>query len=141
MLSTDYLLQLALVVWLAICAFLDWRNREVPNALTLPAFAVGVIYALSIGGGRLLLVSITLVVFAAARAFVKGIGAADIKVLVALAALWTEAYFAALAVMTLWSVIQIMRGRRREEFAGIPPMAIGAMLVLWIEVIKVRALL
>ncbi len=76
------------------------------------------------------LTSIILVVFLGARAIWKAQGAADIKVLVALAAFLSLALFAALIVMAIWSVIRIARGQGKGAYAGVPPMAFGSFLVL-----------
>lgn len=128
--SAPWLPHTILLIWLAVCAVLDWRKREVSNWLTLPAFFLGIFYALGVGGETLALTSITLVVFLGARAAWKAQGAADIKVLVALAALWPQALFAALIITAIWSVIRIARGQGKAAYAGMPPMAIGSLLVL-----------
>ncbi len=128
--SAPWAFHLVLLTWLAVCSVQDWRKREVSNWLTLPPFVLGLLYALGTGGETLVLTLITLVVFAGARAFWKAQGAADIKVLVTLAAFWPQTLFAALMVTAIWSVIRIVGGQGKEAYAGIPPMAIGSFLVL-----------
>jgi len=119
-----------LFAWLVVMAVQDWRRREVTNWLTLPPFVLGILYALDRGGETLVLTGITLVVFLGARAFWKAQGAADIKVLVTLAAFWPEALYAALILTAAWSLVRIAKGQGREAYAGIPPMAAGSLIVL-----------
>ncbi len=128
--SAPWLPHLILLIWLVVCAVQDWQKREVSNWLTLPPFILGLVYILGQGGETFVLTLITLVVFLGARAVWKAQGAADIKVLVALAAFWPQALFAALIVTAIWSVIQIARGQGKEGYAGVPPMAVGVLLAL-----------
>lgn len=119
-----------LLIWLVVCAVQDWRKREVSNWLTLPAFFLGILYALEVGGETLVLTSITLIVFLGTWVIWKAQGAADVKVLVALAAFWPQALFAALVITAIWSAVRIARGQGKEPYAGVPPMAVGSLLVL-----------
>ncbi len=128
--SAPWAIHLVLLTWLAVCSVQDWRKREVSNWLTLPPFVLGLLYALGSGGEMLLLTLITLVVFAVARALWNAQGAADIKVLTAMAAFWSQALFAALMITAIWSVIRIVRGQGKGGYAGVPPMAFGSFLVL-----------
>ncbi len=128
--SAPWAIHLVLLNWLAVCSVQDWRKREVSNWLTLPPFVLGLLYALGTGGETLALTLITLVVFVGGRAIWKAQGAADIKVLVTLAAFWPQAIFAALMVTAMWSVIRIVGGQGKEAYAGLPPIAIGSFLAL-----------
>jgi Flp pilus assembly protein protease CpaA len=128
--SAPWIPHTILLIWLAVCAVQDWRKREVSNWLTLPVFFLGILFALGVGGETLALTLITLFVFLGARAIWKAQGAADIKVLVALAALWPQALFAALIVTATWSLLLIIRGQGKGGYAGVPPMAFGSFLVM-----------
>ncbi len=128
--SAPRAIHLVLLIWLVVCSFQDWRAREVSNWLTLSPFVLGLLYALGTGGETLVLTVTTLVVFVGARAFWKAQGAADIKVLVTLAAFWPQALFAALIITAIWSAVRIARGQGKEPYAGVPPMAVGSLLVL-----------
>ncbi len=129
-LLAPWLLHVILLAWLVVCAVQDERQREVSNWLTLPQFLLGLLFALGKGGNTLVLTLITLVVFLAARTVWQAQGAADIKVLVALAAFWPAALYSALLVTAVWSAVRIVQGKGREAYAGVPPMAVGALIVL-----------
>ena len=131
----DLALKLLLAFWLAICSIQDLRARKVSNWLTLPMFFLGGVYAFWRGGQNLALFGLALVVFVSVW-LAKGTGGADVKVLSALAAIWPEAFFLALVFTFLWSLMQILRGKRRESYAGLPPMAMGAALTLVIQITK-----
>ena len=131
----DLALKLLLAFWLAICSIQDLRTRTVSNWLTLPMFFLGGAYAIWRGGQNLALFGLALVVFVGVW-LAKGTGGADVKVLSALAAIWPEAFFLALVFTFLWSLMQILRGKRRESYAGLPPMAMGAALTLVIQITK-----
>lgn len=128
--TSPWLLPMILLGWLVICALRDWHHQEVSNWLTLPPFILALLNAWWQGGETLVLTAITLVVFLSARAAWRAQGAADIKVLVVLASFWPPALYAALLMTALWSVVQILRRQAKVAYAGIPPMAIGAVLVV-----------
>jgi Flp pilus assembly protein protease CpaA len=123
----EVVLKLLLTLWLTVCSFQDLRTRTVSNWLTLPMFFLSGLYAFWRGGQNLALFGLVLVVFVVLWA-VKGIGGADVKVLAALAAFWPETFFLAMALTFLWSLAQILRGKRRESYAGLPPIALAAIL-------------
>ncbi len=129
-LLAPWLLHFILLAWLVVCAVQDERQCEVPNWLTLPPFLLGLLFALGQGGDTLMLTLITLVVFLVARTVWQAQGAADIKVLVALAAFWPAALYSALLVTAAWSAVRIFQGKGKEDYAGVPPMAVGALIVL-----------
>lgn len=129
-LLAPWLLHIILLAWLIVCAVQDERQREVSNWLTLPPFLLGLLFALGQGGDTLVLTLITLVVFLAARTVWQAQGAADIKVLVSLAAFWPAALYSALLVTAVWSSVRIVQGKGKEAYAGVPPMAVGALIVL-----------
>lgn len=133
MLSGPELQHAILLVWLIVCAVQDWRQQEVSNWLTLPPFILALFHALEQGGETLALTAVTFLVFLTARAVWQAQGAADIKVLVVLASFWPQALYAALSITAAWSVLRILRRKGKEAYAGIPPMTIGAILVLALD--------
>lgn len=133
--SVPWLLHAILLAWLIVCAVQDWHQLEVSNWLTLPPFILALFYALEQGGETLALTAITLIVFLIARAIWQAQGAADIKVLIVLASFWPYALYAALLVTALWSLVWIHRRQGKVAYAGVPPMAIGALLALVSEML------
>jgi len=114
-------------VWLFICAVYDAKHGEVPNWLTLPGMAVGVLYALIKGSDRLI---IMLVAFGLLLVlFILGsMGGADVKVLTGLSGLWPVAMIAAFFVQGLWGIVVLIKKGRGSEFRAIPSYAVGALL-------------
>ena len=138
--SGPWLLHAILSVWLIICAVEDWRQQEVSNWLTLPPFILALFHALEQGGEALALTTITLIVFLTARAIWRAQGAADIKVLVVLASFWPLALYAAMAMTALWSLARILHRQGKVAYAGVPPMAVGAVFVLILDLLSVISL-
>ena len=114
-------------VWLVICAVYDAKHGEVPNWLTLPGMAAGVLYALIKGGDRLIIMLVTfgllLVLFILGR-----LGGADVKVLAGLSGLWPVAMVAAFFMQGLWGIVVLIKKGRGSEFRAIPSYAVGALL-------------
>lgn len=133
--TVPWLLHAMLSIWLIVCAVEDWRKLEVSNWLTLPPFILALFYALEQGGETLALTAITLIVFLAARAAWQAQGAADIKVLIVLASFWPTALYVSLLMTALWSVVHIFRKQGKVAYAGVPPMAIGALLGLAFDIL------
>lgn len=134
--TAPWLLHAILLAWLVICAVQDWRRLEVSNWLTLPPFILALINAWGHGGETLALTAITLVVFLSARAAWQAQGAADIKVLVVLASFWLPALYAALLMTALWSVVRILRRQGKVTYAGVPPMAVGSVFALGLDLLS-----
>jgi Flp pilus assembly protein protease CpaA len=76
-----------LVLWLLVCAIFDQRSREVPNLLTIPPFAAGVVWAVLQGGYPLFITIFTLCMVMYLWK-TNRMGGADGKVLVVLASSW-----------------------------------------------------
>lgn len=111
--------------WLAVCAIFDWRKGEVPNWLTLPGMAAGIIYAIFFHPERLIILAAAFITFFVLF-LLNGIGGADVKVLTALAGLWPTAMFTALLVQGIWELYVLIRRGRGAEFKAIPAYALGA---------------
>ena len=114
-------------IWLIVCSIHDVNNGEVPNWLTLPGMAVGILYAVIMGGNRLLLLA-AMVIGLLILFILGGMGGADVKVLTALAGLWPTALFTAFIVQGIWGIAVLIRRGRGNEFRAIPAYAIGALL-------------
>ena len=113
------------MVWLLVCAFFDWKHGEVPNLLTLPGMAAGIIYAFIIGGDRLIIL-VAAFIGLMVLFILKSMGGADVKVLTALAGLWPAALLAALLAQGIWGAVVLLRKGRGAEFRAIPAYALGA---------------
>lgn len=118
-----------LLAWLAVCAWLDWRYRQVPNALTLPVIGIALIFRLAgtstsptwlIGGLCLLVVT--------GWAF-KVVGGADTKATIALSLLDPRLAVWAWAGACLWFTVlfTVTRGRQSPyRLPGFMGFLIGA---------------
>lgn len=127
MMTQSILVCLVTWIWLAVCAFYDWQHGEVPNWLTIPGMAAGVLYAAVLHQERLLILIITFIILLVLF-LLNGIGGADVKVLTALAGLWPAAMFAALLVQGTWGLLVLIVKGRGVEFKAIPAYALGASL-------------
>lgn len=117
------------ITWLIVCAVLDARHGEVPNWLTLPGMAAGIIYSLFMGWER---AAITAAAFIGLMLLfmLRSLGGADVKVLTGLAGFWPAGMIAAFIMQGIWgAVVMIIRGRG-SEFRAIPSYAVGALLSL-----------
>lgn len=106
-----------LLVWLALCAWYDLRKREVPDWLTLPVVALGLVWRLFQGGEWLswVLAGVTF-----GLCLLGVIPGGDMKGLVALA-FWDErfylaAWLGALGVYLFW--LAVWRERRMPGYVG-----------------------
>ena len=124
-------LKIAIVIWLVICAWYDWRTGEVPNQLTLPALAIGGVVAACNGLGPLMLFA---VIFIALLFFYQkmGVGGADAKILTALAGLWPESLPVVLFGLAIWSLARSLSGRR-GSYQAVPPMSIAVFCMLVVD--------
>jgi len=124
-------MKIAIVLWLAICAWCDMRTGEVPNPLTLPAIAIGGIVAALNGLGDFALFAIIL----AALLFLYqkiGIGGADAKILAALAGLWPESLPVVLVGLFVWSLARRLAGRR-DSYRAVLPMSLAMLLIFVVD--------
>lgn len=104
-------LPFAVVVWLAICAMHDYRRREVPHGLTLPALGLALVWrAIYPDGWMPWAVAAATVLLALANALPGG----DMIGLVSLALLDMRLYLAAWLgagmVYLLWRLVRRERG-------------------------------
>jgi Flp pilus assembly protein protease CpaA len=113
--------------WLAACAIFDWQKGEVPNWLTMPGMAAGIVYAVVFHPERLIIIIAAFIILVGLF-LLQGIGGADVKVLTALAGLWPTAMIAALLVQGTWGLVVLIRKGRGAEFKAIPAYALGAGL-------------
>lgn len=124
---TELLLHLGLLVWLLPCALQDWRSRHVSNWLTLPAFLLAWPLSLWLGGEERLLFTFALFAGCWFAWQMKGMGAADGKIAVALAALLPSAVLWSGLFLLLWFVG--LRLRRREgSVPAVVALYLGALV-------------
>lgn len=130
-------LPLLVTLWLTVCAVQDLRMRSVPNWLTLPPLPLAVFLAIVQGGEALLLSGIAVLVFLPAW-YLRAMGGADVKVMIALAAFWPSAFLTGLLVVGVWSFTEYLckrcESRARRLVPGLPPLALGAWVtLLWMS--------
>jgi len=124
-------MKIAIVLWLAICAWCDMRTGEVPNQLTLPAIVIGAVVAALNGLGPFTLFAIIL----AALHFLYqkiGIGGADAKILAALAGLWPESLPVVLIGLLVWSLARRLAGHR-GSYRAVLPMSLAMLLIFVVD--------
>ena len=114
----------SILLFLIFAATQDYKTREVSNWITVPLFFGGVIGILVHLDPLAVLFAIILFAF-----WIRGkMGGADVKVLVALLGLWTNAALAALVVLGVWGVVLIAQKKEDKTFPGVVAIAIGAGL-------------
>ena len=111
--NEQIIISIIVMVWLAVCALLDWKHGEVSNWLTIPGMIFGMIYAALLGNDRLILCAAALVGLMLLYVL-GGLGGADVKVLVALSGLWPTALLAALLVQGIWGMVVLFKRERIE---------------------------
>lgn len=127
---TELLLHIGLLAWLLPCALQDWRSRHVSNWLTLPAFLLAWPLSLWLGGEERLLFTFALFAGCWFAWQMKGMGAADGKIAVALAALLPPAVLWSGLLLLLWFV-----GLRLRQRCGSVPAVVALYLGVLIAVI------
>jgi Flp pilus assembly protein protease CpaA len=125
--NEELIISVIVMVWLAVCAFQDWKHGEVSNWLTVPAMAIGMIYA-ALNGRDRLIICVAAFIGLMLLYILGSLGGADVKVLVALAGLWPAAMLAALLVQGIWGVVVLLKQGRGAEFRAIPAYALGAAM-------------
>ena len=113
----------SILVFLILAAIQDYKTREVSNWITVPLF---------LGGFTIIMVTLEpLSVILSTLLFFfwlwGGMGGADVKVLVALLGLWSEAALVAFFLLGAWGVVLLIR-KNRESFPGLIAIATGTGL-------------
>ena len=113
------------LIWLIICAIMDWKNGLISNWLTMTGMFFGILNASLNGVDR---VFFTIVVFTGCLILflLRGLGGADVKVLTGLAGLWPAAVFGALVMQGIWGIVTMVRSGKNAKFRAIPSYALGA---------------
>lgn len=124
-------MQIAIVLWLAICAWCDMRTGEVPNQFTLPAIAIGAVVAALNDLGTLALFAVILVALLFLYQKI-GMGGADAKILAALAGLWPESLPVVLVGLLVWSLARRLAGRR-GSYRAVLPMSLAMLFVFVVD--------
>ena len=125
--NEELIISVVVMVWLAVCAFQDWKHGEVSNWLTVPAMAIGMITA-ALNGRDRLIICVAAFIGLMLLYILGSLGGADVKVLVALAGLWPAAMLAALLVQGIWGVVVLLKQGKGAEFRAIPAYALGAAM-------------
>jgi prepilin peptidase CpaA len=122
-------MMVCVVLWLSVCAVYDLCRREVPDWLTLPAVALGLVYRLLMPGDWLPWALGVVTVALTQAGLLPG---GDMKGLVAMALfdprLYMLAWLGAGAVYLLWWLLR--RERRMPGYVGFVVGAVG-----WITLI------
>jgi Flp pilus assembly protein protease CpaA len=127
--TEQILISSIVIVWLAVCAFQDWKHGEVSNWLTIPAMIIGMGYSVFQGRERMIICAAALV--GLVLLYIMGsLGGADVKVLIALAGLWPTAMLAALLAQGVWGMVVLIKKGRGAKFRAIPTYAVGAAISL-----------
>ena len=128
---------LLLVLWLGVCTVQDLRRRQVSNGLTIPPFAMAVMWAIWHGGDTLLRLGlvglVVLVLFAKG-----GLGGADVKILLTMAVGWPVALIGALAALLIAGLVMVFRRQGRVRYAAVPVMAGGVVLSLPVQILIIQ---
>lgn len=130
------LLQAVLVLWLAIAARHDWRERLVPLRYSNPLFVLGVLFTLAMpftGQMEQFVISATasaVILWAHSQ---RWLNHADTKLQIALWGLWPSAAWVGMATVAVWGLgVSILRLFQRERFDErcpmVVPLALGAGL-------------
>ncbi len=131
MVQTIYF-QILILIWLAICAWSDWKSGEVSNWLTIPPLVGAAIYAL-IEGQTTMILFISALGGLTLLFFLNAMGGADVKILSTLAGIWPVAFWGALLAQGVWGVVVLLRKGRRATFRAVPAISIGAVMgFLWL---------
>lgn len=124
----DMIFRVTILLWLAVCAVLDLRRREVPDWLTLPVVVLALVYRLLTPGGWLPWALAGATVLLTLAGVLPG---GDMKGLVAMALfdlrLYLLAWLGAGVVYMVWRIV-----RRERQMPGYVGFVVGA--VVWLVV-------
>lgn len=118
-----------ILVFLILAAVQDYKTREVSNWITVPLFLGGVVIIMVNLNPLPIILSMLLLFFW----LWGGMGGADVKVLIGLLGLWSEAALAAFFLLGAWSLVLLIR-KKKESFPGLIAIAAGAGLTFGREV-------
>lgn len=126
LLRDPLLRSVALVFWLLPCALQDYRTRHVSNWLTVPLFVLA--WPVALLTGNLLLTFAVFIGVVVAWRWDGGVGPADGKLMVGMAALAPPALgLGALLELTAFAVLRL-RGRRDAVIPGALWLYLGSVL-------------
>ena len=115
-------------VWLSVCAWSDWRTRQVSNWLTLPAVPVFLALRLAeVGEPAPVTVTVMAVGAFALFWYFNAMGGADVKALIAMSLYHPGLALAALLGSLLWAFIlkRLHKADLSRRWAGFPGFALG----------------
>ncbi len=118
-----------ILVFLILAAVQDYKTREVSNWITVPLFLGGVVI-ITVNLNPLLIILSMLLLFFWLRG---GMGGADVKALIGLLGLWSEAALTAFFLLGAWS-LALLISKKKESFPGLVAIAAGTGLTFGREV-------
>ena len=130
----DTIYKIILIIWLCVCAWLDWRYGEVSNWLTIPPMVAAGVYVL-INGGNAPWIFIGAVLAVFVLFYLGSIGGADAKILSTLAGFWPAALVGSVLEQGIWGLVILLRKGRKANFHAIPSYAAGTVISLIISII------
>ncbi|MBT7188749.1 MAG: prepilin peptidase [Anaerolineae bacterium] len=114
---------ISIFILMVFAAVQDYKTGEVSNWITIPLFIGGVVILLAHQNLLLIIVSFVLLFL-----WHKGwVGGADVKVLIGLFGVWSEAALVAFFVLGAWGIMFIIR-KKQKSFPGLIPIAVGVGL-------------
>lgn len=129
----DTIYKIILIIWLCVCAWLDWRYGEVSNWLTIPPMIAAGLYVL-IQGGNAPWIFIATVLGVFILFYLGSIGGADAKILSTIAGFWPAALIGSVLAQGLWGLIVLLRKGSKASFRAIPSYAAGTVISLIINI-------
>lgn len=145
-LSSEGLMALILTYVLIVIAFIDLEHQLIPNVLTLPMMAIGLLFRIGqgelvvgilgglIGGGLLLIITLL---------YPKGMGMGDVKFLAMTGVFlgWEKALFilfsgSVLGLLVIIPLMLLKKIGRKSAFPFGPFLVVGTLIALyWEEVV------
>jgi len=116
-----------------VASVFDVRSRKIPNFITFPAFAFGLILHLALGGWRQLLSALAAGIICGLVFFLfyvaGGMGAGDVKLIMAVGCIAGLSHIAYILVLTALSggvmavILALVRGRFQETILNVGEIA------------------
>jgi Flp pilus assembly protein protease CpaA len=123
-----------IVLWLGLCAWSDLRRRQISNWLTLPV--LGLALALGLLQGVAAILRLGLVGLVLGVLWQKGgIGGADVKILLTLAALWPAGLLGALVAIEMAGLVKLIRRQGQVRYPAVPVIAVGVLLAIPFQIL------
>ena len=134
--DSEMVVQGSVIAWLGVCAWRDWKQREVSNRLTLPPVGVAILLRLlGMGSGSPQEVLAVLLLLAVAW-FARVAGGADVKAGVALTILSPAlAGWAWIGAVVCYFALRLS-GKQVQRFPGMVGFFVGTLAYdLWMGLV------